>query len=108
LAIRISPQIPTGGWIVVTLQIIVEPGLGIEVLAGEPQVVDNGFNINLAIAEGIVGRRPNNASVGSGDLLGCALGIVLIPVVTAGYFDKERIGAPSRVRRPTSPKEGRG
>jgi len=47
----VDSQISSDGGVVVPVEIIVQPGFGIEVLACEPQVIGDILRADLAIAE---------------------------------------------------------
>jgi hypothetical protein len=99
-SIGVGPQIPAGGRIIITVEVVVEAGLGVVVLPWEAQVAGDHFNANLRIAERVIGRRPDNLTATGNDLLRSPLVVVLVPVVLAAYLDKERIGSQSGLRRP--------
>ena len=77
-----------------------EAGLGVVVLPREAEVVGDPLNANVSIPEGGIGCRPNYKTARRDDLLRSTLMVVLVPVVLAAYFDKERIGSPLGLRRP--------
>jgi hypothetical protein len=64
--------------------IVVQPGFTIVVLAGKPQIVFNGADCNIRLAERQVIRRPDDGAGGVGEALGGAQ--VVVVVIVDGVF----------------------
>jgi hypothetical protein len=79
----------------------VEAGLGIVILPREAEVVLDFRDSDISVAKRVIFRSPYNPTAARDQLLGGALVVVLVPVVLAAYFDKERIGSPLGLRRPS-------
>ena len=75
-----------------------EAGFLIVVLTREAEVVGDALDVHLAVAEGIIDRRPDHQPVGPDELLGRSLVVVLVPEVGAPRLEKEGIGGKVGIR----------
>ena len=66
----ISGHVAAGGRIVVPVEIIMQPGLRIKVLAREAQVAGNGLGKHLGLAKGQISGLPENGAVAVDDPAG--------------------------------------